>query len=220
MAHFMGSIRRNQCSWLCYKIHEKVCNLVVGKEKDRHHSDISDVSGEVVLLKEYIYDFTQLGEVVLFKTPLEAITLRHILKSSQVSDALAVQKWSPDERSIMSADGTVPMPPPPRWLSGLPRRYVVSRRTQYYERIWHSSNASATSVVDRGCLDGTANLKNGIRNIQEVIDDKKNINIDMSTETRIVDSIDQRINLIPEHKKEGELTAVFNTHEICCKAKW
>ncbi|GIY01801.1 hypothetical protein CDAR_257071 [Caerostris darwini] len=27
---------------------------------------------------------------------------------------LTVQKWSPDERSIMSADSTVPMPPPPR----------------------------------------------------------------------------------------------------------
>ncbi|GIY74086.1 hypothetical protein CDAR_66151 [Caerostris darwini] len=27
---------------------------------------------------------------------------------------------------------------------------VVSRRTQYYERRWHSSKASATSVVVRG----------------------------------------------------------------------
>ncbi|GIY21656.1 hypothetical protein CDAR_124441 [Caerostris darwini] len=58
----------------------------------------------------------------------------------------------------MSAYGTVPKPPPPRWLFGVPRRYckrsnrseVVSRRTQYYERIWHSSKASATSVVVRG----------------------------------------------------------------------
>ncbi|GIY36830.1 hypothetical protein CDAR_416341 [Caerostris darwini] len=61
------------------------------------------------------------------------------------------------------------------WLSFVTRRShrseVVSRRTQYYERIWHSSNASATSVVDRGCLDGTANLKQGIRNVQEGIDD-------------------------------------------------
>ncbi|GIY11159.1 hypothetical protein CDAR_110951 [Caerostris darwini] len=38
-------------------------------------------------------------------------------------DAVTVQKWSPDERSIMSAYGTVPKPPPPRWLFGVPRRY-------------------------------------------------------------------------------------------------
>ncbi|GIY34962.1 hypothetical protein CDAR_568031 [Caerostris darwini] len=69
------------------QIHEKVRNLVVGKENDRHHSDITDASGEVVLLEECICDFTQLGEVVLFKTPLEAITSRQIFKkpSPQVS---------------------------------------------------------------------------------------------------------------------------------------
>ncbi|GIY48283.1 hypothetical protein CDAR_92681 [Caerostris darwini] len=33
------------------------------------------------------------------------------------------------------------------------RSEVVSRRTQYYERRWHSSN---TSVVDWVCLDGAA----------------------------------------------------------------
>ncbi|GIY82163.1 hypothetical protein CEXT_525631 [Caerostris extrusa] len=42
------------------QIHEKVCNLVVGKEKDKHQSDISDASCEVLLLEECIYDFTQL----------------------------------------------------------------------------------------------------------------------------------------------------------------
>ncbi|GIY29753.1 hypothetical protein CDAR_527891 [Caerostris darwini] len=36
---------------------------------------------------------------------------------------LTVQKWSPDERSIMSAYGTVPIPPPSRWSTGVPRRY-------------------------------------------------------------------------------------------------
>ncbi|GIY68540.1 hypothetical protein CDAR_494431 [Caerostris darwini] len=70
------------------QIHEQVCNLIVGKENDRHHSDISDASGEVVLLEESNYDFTQLGEVVLFKTPLEATAFRQILKkpSPQVSE--------------------------------------------------------------------------------------------------------------------------------------
>ncbi|GIX73420.1 hypothetical protein CDAR_379961 [Caerostris darwini] len=64
------------------QIHEKVCNLVVVEENDRHHSDISEASGEVVLLEECVYDSTQLGEVLLFKTPLEEITSRHILNFS------------------------------------------------------------------------------------------------------------------------------------------
>ncbi|GIY74176.1 hypothetical protein CDAR_166491 [Caerostris darwini] len=58
---WLTGVPRRYCK-LRYKIHEKVCNLVVGKDKDRHHSDISDASGEVVLLEEYIYDFTQLGQ--------------------------------------------------------------------------------------------------------------------------------------------------------------
>ncbi|GIY10619.1 hypothetical protein CDAR_92131 [Caerostris darwini] len=37
--------------------------------------------------------------------------------------SLTFQKWSPDGHSAMSADGTVPIPPPPRWLTGVPRRY-------------------------------------------------------------------------------------------------
>ncbi|GIY50497.1 hypothetical protein CDAR_173001 [Caerostris darwini] len=138
-----------------FKIRGKLCDLVVGKEKDRDHSDISDASGEVVLLEE-CNDFTQLGEVELFNTPLEAITSRHKAHKFQlqnyeydintsasifvyviVSNFHAAGKHkllmvifrnktlspfrrrSPDERSIMSADGTVPTPPPPRWSTGI-----------------------------------------------------------------------------------------------------
>ncbi|GIY41707.1 hypothetical protein CDAR_428451 [Caerostris darwini] len=40
--------------------------IVVGKEKGKHQSDISDASCEVLLLEECIYDFTQLGEVQFY----------------------------------------------------------------------------------------------------------------------------------------------------------
>ncbi|GIY77908.1 hypothetical protein CDAR_532541 [Caerostris darwini] len=45
---------------------------------------------------------------------------KHTAKANFISGALTVQKWSPDERSIMSADGAVPIPPPPRGLTGVP----------------------------------------------------------------------------------------------------
>ncbi|GIY12887.1 hypothetical protein CDAR_533161 [Caerostris darwini] len=73
-----------------------------------------------VKLLSYAYEIETSVFVKGLLHPLET-QIFIVYRSEQ--DAVTVQKWSPDERSIMSADGTVPKPPPPRWLSGVPRRY-------------------------------------------------------------------------------------------------
>ncbi|GIY41297.1 hypothetical protein CDAR_303981 [Caerostris darwini] len=122
-------------------------------KNNRHHSDISDAS-------------LQLGEVVLFKMPLEAITSYRILNNR----ARWVQKWSPDERSIMSADGTVPMLQSPLWLTGVPRRYCKLELLQKWspdERSIMSADGTVpmlqsplwlTGVPRRYCKSSSKNL--------------------------------------------------------------
>ncbi|GIY85733.1 hypothetical protein CDAR_208421 [Caerostris darwini] len=86
-----------------FEDHQRVCNPVVGKKKETLPSQMRRFKQDKLCSSKC--------RCRIFKSRA------HCFETSFFSSVL--EKWSPDERSTMSADGTVPTPPPPRWSTGV-----------------------------------------------------------------------------------------------------